>query len=49
MTKNRKSIGYASSPKRETMRRQSLLEGGDTPFDYEDYMKRASVESFEVV
>jgi hypothetical protein len=24
-----------------------LLEGGDTPFDYEDYMKRASVE-FEV-
>ncbi|MFN6088332.1 MAG: FMN-binding glutamate synthase family protein [Cyclobacteriaceae bacterium] len=26
-----------------------LLEGGDTPFDYEDYMKRASAESFEVV
>jgi glutamate synthase domain-containing protein 2 len=26
-----------------------LLEGGDVPFDYEDYMKRASVESFEVV
>ncbi len=26
-----------------------LLEGGDIPFDYEDYMKRASVESFEVV
>ncbi len=25
-----------------------LLEGGDTPFDYEDYMKRASAESFEV-
>jgi glutamate synthase domain-containing protein 2 len=26
-----------------------LLEGGDTPFDYEDYMKKASAESFEVV
>jgi hypothetical protein len=26
-----------------------LLIGGDTPFDYEDYMKRTSVESFEVV
>jgi glutamate synthase domain-containing protein 2 len=26
-----------------------LLEGGDVPFDYEDYMKRASAESFEVV
>jgi glutamate synthase domain-containing protein 2 len=25
-----------------------LLEGGDTPFDYEDYMKKASAESFEV-
>lgn len=25
-----------------------LLEGGDVPFDYEDYMKRASAESFEV-
>jgi glutamate synthase domain-containing protein 2 len=25
-----------------------LLDGGDTPFDYEDYMKRASAESFEV-
>lgn len=25
-----------------------LLEGGDTPFNYEDYLKRASVESFEV-
>jgi glutamate synthase domain-containing protein 2 len=26
-----------------------LLVGGDTPFDYEDYMKKASAESFEVV
>jgi glutamate synthase domain-containing protein 2 len=26
-----------------------LLEGGDVPFDYEDYMKKASAESFEVV
>jgi glutamate synthase domain-containing protein 2 len=25
-----------------------LLEGGDIPFDYDDYMKRASAESFEV-
>lgn len=25
-----------------------LLDGGDTPFDYEQYMKRASAESFEV-
>ncbi len=25
-----------------------LLEGGDITFDYEDYMKRASAESFEV-
>ncbi len=25
-----------------------LLDGGDIPFDYEDYMKRASAESFEV-
>jgi glutamate synthase domain-containing protein 2 len=25
-----------------------LLDGGDVPFDYEDYMKRASAESFEV-
>lgn len=25
-----------------------LLENGDVPFDYEDYMKRASAESFEV-
>ncbi|MFM8832964.1 MAG: hypothetical protein ACKOEV_04935 [Cytophagales bacterium] len=25
-----------------------LLEGGDVPFDYEDYNKKASVESFEV-
>jgi glutamate synthase domain-containing protein 2 len=26
----------------------SLLDGGDTPFDYEEYMKRASSEAFEV-
>jgi glutamate synthase domain-containing protein 2 len=26
-----------------------LLEGGDVPFDYEEYMKRASAENFEVV
>ncbi|MBS1507683.1 MAG: FMN-binding glutamate synthase family protein [Bacteroidetes bacterium] len=26
----------------------SLLEGGDAPFDYEDYLKRSSAESFEV-
>ncbi len=26
----------------------SLLESGDAPFDYEDYLKKASVESFEV-
>jgi hypothetical protein len=25
-----------------------LLEGGDTPFDYEEYMKRASADVFEV-
>ena len=25
-----------------------LLEGGDAPFDYEDYLKRASAEAFEV-
>ena len=25
-----------------------LLDGGDVPFDYEDYLKRASAESFEV-
>jgi len=25
-----------------------LLEGGDVPFDYEEYLKRASVEGFEV-
>jgi hypothetical protein len=25
-----------------------LLEGGDVPFDYDDYLKRASAESFEV-
>lgn len=25
-----------------------LLDGGDAPFDYEDYLKRASAESFEV-
>jgi glutamate synthase domain-containing protein 2 len=25
-----------------------LLDGGDVPFDYEEYMKRASAESFEV-
>lgn len=25
-----------------------LLEGGDVPFDYTDYMNRASAESFEV-
>lgn len=27
----------------------SLLNGADAPFDYEDYLKRASAESFEVV
>lgn len=27
----------------------SLLEGGDIPFDFEEYMGRASAESFEVV
>jgi glutamate synthase domain-containing protein 2 len=26
----------------------SLLEGGDAPFDYEDYLKRSSAEAFEV-
>ncbi|MEQ8425863.1 MAG: FMN-binding glutamate synthase family protein, partial [Cyclobacteriaceae bacterium] len=26
-----------------------LLDGGDVPFDYEDYMKRSSSEAFEVV
>lgn len=26
----------------------SLLEGGDAPFDYEDYLKRSSAETFEV-
>jgi glutamate synthase domain-containing protein 2 len=25
-----------------------LLEGGDVPYDYEDYLKRSSAESFEV-
>jgi hypothetical protein len=25
-----------------------LLEGGDAPFDYEDYLKRSSAEVFEV-
>ncbi|MCU0369720.1 MAG: hypothetical protein MUF39_12965 [Cyclobacteriaceae bacterium] len=25
-----------------------LLDGGDVPFDYDDYLKRASAESFEV-
>ncbi|MFM7486523.1 MAG: hypothetical protein ACKO13_06330 [Cytophagales bacterium] len=25
-----------------------LLKDGDVPFDYEDYMKKASVESFDV-
>jgi hypothetical protein len=24
-----------------------LLEGGDVPFDYESYMKKATAESFE--
>jgi hypothetical protein len=27
----------------------SLLEEGDTPFDYEEHLKRASAERFEVV
>lgn len=26
-----------------------LLEGGDTPYDFDEYMKRASAESFEVL
>jgi hypothetical protein len=26
-----------------------LLEGGDAPFEYEEHLKRASVERFEVV
>ncbi len=25
-----------------------LLNGGDAPFDYEEYLKKASVERFEV-
>jgi hypothetical protein len=25
-----------------------LLNGADTPFDYEDYLKRASADQFEV-
>jgi hypothetical protein len=25
-----------------------LLEGGDVPFDFEEYLKRASAESFEM-
>jgi hypothetical protein len=26
-----------------------LLEGGDVPFEYEEHLKRASAERFEVV